>query len=564
MENQRNLILAVVISMAVLLIFDFFFNPKTNINNIPDSAVSNGTVEAELIPKIGKDVETLSQKENLKEKRISFDMKRIKGSINLYGATIDDVILKDYKESIKEGSNNIQVLGKESSKTPYLVRSGWASNSEFSFPNKETLWNSKKNSFKQNEPIELFWDNGQGLVFERTIEIDENFIFKIIDKVKNNTEKVIDLTNFSYIQRKNYRPDNKFFILHEGPIGVFDGTLKELSYDDLEEQKIITETSENGWIGITDHYWQVSIFPKFNERFKANFKLITNKQNSIQVDYINEKILNLKPKNYVSSESFIFVGAKEVPLIDNYIKKYNIQNFDLSVDFGWFYFLTKPLFYALNYLSNLLGNFGIGIIVLTFFVRLILFPLANKSFKSMNAMKLLTPEIQRLKERYKDDRTKMNQEMFNLYKQKKINPAAGCLPILVQIPIFFALYKVLFVSIEMRHAHFFGWIKDLSAPDPTSIFNLFGLIPWTPPTFLLIGIWPILMGLTMYLQQKINPPPPDPIQAKIFMILPFVFTFLLATFPAGMVIYWTFNNILSIAQQMVILKKQQKEGISIK
>ena len=345
---------------------------------------------------------------------------------------------------------------------------------------------------------------------------------------------------------------------------MFDGTLKELSYDDLEEQKVITTTSENGWIGITDHYWQVSIFPKFNEKFKANFKLITNKQNSIQVDYINEKILNLKPNSFVSSESFIFVGAKEVPLIDNYIKKYNIENFDLSVDFGWFYFLTKPLFYALNYLSNLLGNFGIGIIVLTFFVRLILFPLANKSFKSMNAMKLLTPEIQRLKERYKDDRTKMNQEMFNLYKQKKINPAAGCLPILVQIPIFFALYKVLFVSIEMRHAHFFGWIKDLSAPDPTSIFNLFGLIPWTPPTFLLIGIWPILMGLTMYLQQKINPPPPDPIQAKIFMILPFVFTFLLATFPAGMVIYWTFNNILSIAQQVVILKKQQREGISIK
>ena len=239
------------------------------------------------------------------------------------------------------------------------------------------------------------------------------------------------------------------------------------------------------------------------------------------------------------------------------MKKYNIQNFDLSVDFGWFYFLTKPLFYALNYLSLFFGNFGIGIIILTLFVRVLLFPLANKSFKSMNAMKLLTPEIQRLKERFKDDKTRMNQEMFNLYKQKKINPAAGCLPILLQIPIFFALYKVLFVSIEMRHAPFFGWIKDLSAPDPTSIFNVFGLIPWDPPGFLVIGIWPILMGLTMYLQQKLNPPPPDPIQAKIFMMLPFIFTFLLATFPAGMVIYWTFNNILSIAQQSLILRKQK-------
>ena len=252
------------------------------------------------------------------------------------------------------------------------------------------------------------------------------------------------------------------------------------------------------------------------------------------------------------------MGAKEVPLIDQYRKQFNITNFDLSVDFGWFYFLTKPLFYALNYLATFFGNFGIGIIVLTIFVRIILFPLANKSFKSMNAMKLVTPEIQRLKERYKDDRTKMNQEMFKLYKDKKINPAAGCLPILLQIPIFFALYKVLFVSIEMRHAPFFGWIKDLSAPDPTSLFNLFGLIPWDPPTFLMIGIWPLLMGFTMYLQQKINPPPPDPIQAKIFMILPVVFTFLLATFPSGMVIYWTANNILSIAQQVFILNKQKK------
>ena len=383
----------------------------------------------------------------------------------------------------------------------------------------------------------------------------------MIDTVENNSLETINLTNFAYIQRRNYRPENKFFILHEGPLGVFNDTLKEVSYDDLEEKGTISETSTNGWIGITDHYWQVAIFPETDKRFKARFKNITREQNSIQVDYINDEVLEISPGKETSSLSYFFVGAKEVKVIDSYIKKLNINKFDLSIDFGWFYFLTKPLFYVLNYLSVLFGNFGIGIVILTVILRIILFPLANKSFKSMNSMRLLTPEIQRIRERFKDDRTKMNQEMFALYKDKKINPAAGCLPILVQIPIFFALYKVLFVSIEMRHAPFFGWIKDLSAPDPTSIFNFFGLIPWDPPSFLNIGIWPILMGLTMYLQQKINPPPPDPIQAKIFLMLPFVFTFLLATFPSGMVVYWTVNNILSIAQQSFLLNKQKKSKL---
>ena len=277
-------------------------------------------------------------------------------------------------------------------------------------------------------------------------------------------------------------------------------------------------------------------------------------------DFINESIQSLPNDRSMKIKSYVFAGAKEVPLIDKYIQELKINKLDLSVDFGWFYFLTKPLFYALHFLSGLSGNFGIGIIILTICIRVLLFPLANKSFKSMNAMRILTPEIQRLRERYKNDKAKMNQEMFAMYKEKKINPASGCLPILIQIPIFFALYKVLFVSIEMRHAPFFGWIKDLSAPDPTSLFNLFGLIPWDPPMFLTIGIWPILMGLTMYLQQKINPPPPDPIQAKIFMMLPFIFTFLLATFPSGMVVYWTVNNILSIAQQYFLLKKQKADN----
>ena len=555
--ESKNLILAVALSIAVLVFFDIFFKKKVNKNKVIIDEVVSENLE-NLEPKIDSEKQS---SDKYKEDRIYFDMQRIKGSLNLYGATIDDVILKDYKEKINTDSANVTVLSKEISNSPFLVRNGWASNSSQGFPNKKTLWKSVKEKYVQNEPIELYWTNKEGVKFERIIEIDENFMMKVTDIIKNESDENIEVSNFSYIQRKNYRPKNKFFILHEGPIGVFNQTLKEVSYDEIEEENKIEEKSDDGWIGITDHYWQVSIFPDNQTSFKAHFKNIKKLKDSIQVDFINDKNTLVNSGEKHTAVSYIFVGAKEVPLIDRYRKQYNITNFDLSVDFGWFYFLTKPLFYALNFLANFFGNFGIGIIVLTIFVRIILFPLANKSFKSMNAMKLVTPEIQRLKERYKDDRTKMNQEMFKLYKDKKINPAAGCLPILLQIPIFFALYKVLFVSIEMRHAPFFGWIRDLSAPDPTSLFNLFGLIPWNPPTFLMVGIWPILMGLTMYLQQKINPPPPDPIQAKIFMILPLVFTFLLATFPSGMVIYWTANNILSIAQQVVILNKQKESNI---
>ena len=556
MDNQKNLILAVTCSILVLIVFDFFVNKPIREQAIIDST-NDEKVDGSLDPKISNPQFSIEKNENVQEDRVSFDLERIQGSINLYGATFDDMILKDYRKKVEKDSEPVRVLFKENSNTPFLVRNGWASATKIDLPNKNTLWKIKDIKSANRGFIELFWKNNQGINFQRKIVFDKNYLIKITDSVTNFSEDTVNLSNYSYIQRKNHRPENKFFILHEGPIGVFNQELKELSYDEIEEEKVITENATSGWIGITDHYWQVSIFPEAGNKFESNFKNIKDLKNSIQVDFINKEIFSLKPSKTISTNSFIFVGAKEVPLIDNYMKEYNIQNFDLSVDFGWFYFLTKPLFYALNFLSSFFGNFGIGIIILTLFVRVLLFPLANKSFKSMNAMKLLTPEIQKLKERFKDDKTRMNQEMFNLYKQKKINPAAGCLPILLQIPIFFALYKVLFVSIEMRHAPFFGWIEDLSAPDPTSIFNAFGLIPWDPPGFLIIGIWPLLMGLTMYLQQKLNPPPPDPIQAKIFMMLPFIFTFLLATFPAGMVIYWTFNNILSIAQQSLILRKQK-------
>ncbi len=565
MENQKNLILAIVFSVLVLLVFDTFFTRpqvQKQQETIQTNDIENENFKEKDVPQINNNRITPTADVSYKEDRIFFNMNRISGSINLYGATLDDLKLKDYRKTINEGSNNIALLKKENSKAPFYVRNNWASQNNIDLPNKETLWTSEKKQYKTGETISIYWENSDGIKFTRNFTVDNNFIFKVEDVIENNSKEKIDVTNYSLIQRKNYKPKNQFFILHEGPLGVFNDTLKEVSYDELEDAKEITETTKNGWIGITDHYWQVVIFPEADTLFKARFRYIEKNNNSIQVDYINDNLSSVLPGKKFASTSFIFAGAKEVPLIDSYIKDLNVNKLDLSIDFGWFYFLTKPLFYALNYLSSLVGNFGVGIIILTIFIRIILFPLANKSFKSMNSMRLLTPEIQRIRERYKEDRTKMNQEMFSLYKEKKINPASGCLPILVQIPIFFALYKVLFVSIEMRHAPFFGWIKDLSAPDPTSLFNFFGLIPWEPPGFLMIGIWPILMGLTMYLQQKINPPPPDPIQAKVFLMLPFVFTFLLATFPAGMVVYWTVNNILSITQQSFLLNKQKKTGVS--
>ena len=559
MDNQKNLLLAVVFSLVILIGFDFFFAPKkSEVNKVQvNENISEETLDKNT-PSIDSSLIKKSNEIKSSEKRIKFKANRIEGSINLFGATIDDIILSDYFQTI-EKKKKIQVLQQESSNSPYFLRMGWASTDKsIELPDKNSLWKANKENFN-NEKIKLEWSNNKGLKIIREISFDDNFMITITDEVINGTSGKIDLTNFSYLRRKNYEPENKFFILHEGPLGVFNDTLKEVSYDELHENKEIVESTKNGWIGYTDHYWQVAIFPDTNESFKARFKTLNDRRNSIQIDFINDNVKSVEPNSNLVTKSYVFAGAKEVPLIDNYIKELNVNKLDLSVDFGWFYFLTKPLFYALNFLSTKFENFGIGIIILTIFIRIILFPLANKSFKSMNSMRILTPEIQRVRERYKDDRQKMNQEMFALYREKKINPAAGCLPILIQIPIFFALYKVLFVSIEMRHAPFFGWIKDLSAPDPTSLFNLFGLIPWDPPLFLTIGIWPLLMGLTMYLQQKINPPPPDPIQAKIFMMLPFIFTFLLATFPSGMVVYWTVNNVLSIGQQYILLKKQKKE-----
>ncbi|MEP2334785.1 membrane protein insertase YidC, partial [Marinobacter sp.] len=400
----------------------------------------------------------------------------------------------------------------------------------------------------------LTWDNGAGLVFERTYAIDNQFMFSVTQKVRNSSGASVTLFPYGLLSRGGTPETAGFYILHEGPLGVFDETLNEVDYDDLQDDGDVEVAATGGWIGITDKYWLAALVPAQDEAVKYRFMhMIRQQDDRYQTDYLGSARA-IPAGGVVESEVHLFAGAKEVKLLDKYEAEYGIANFDLAVDFGWFYFLTKPFFYALSWLHGVVGNFGIAILVFTVAVKAVFYPLANKSYKSMAKMRELTPKMQTLREQYSDDKQRLNQEMMALYKNEKVNPASGCLPIIVQIPVFFALYKVLFVSIEMRHAPFYGWVHDLSAPDPTTLFNLFGLIPWTPPAFIpMIGVWPILMGLTMFLQQRLNPQPADPIQAKVFMFLPIFFTFLLANFPAGLVIYWAWNNLLSIAQQRLIM-----------
>ena len=374
-------------------------------------------------------------------------------------------------------------------------------------------------------------------------------MFRITQEIQNKSGERIELYPYAQITR-NQNPDvTDFYILHEGFIGVFDEELKEESYNDIEDRKK-EFNAENGWLGITDKYWMTALVPEKNQPFKGEFVF----KNGFKANYIQNEPVLIQPSASGTSKTNIFIAAKEVKVIDGYAESEGINKFDLTIDWGWFYFFTKPLFFIMNYLFELTKNFGIAILLVTAAVRLLFFPLANYSFRSMAKMKILQPELLRLKELHKDDKVKLQQEMMGLYKREKVNPLSGCLPILIQIPFFFAIYKMLFISLEMRHQPFFGWIKDLSAQDPTSIFNIFGLIPWDPPSFLIIGAWPVMMGATMYLQQKLNPTPPDPIQAKIFMFSPLFLTIILAPFPSGLVVYWTVNNILTIAQQWVIMR----------
>ncbi len=492
--------------------------------------------------------------------RVRIDTPRLHGSIALVGGRIDDLTLADYRETIDPNSPEIVLFSPPGAAEPYFAELGWVgAPAGVEVPTPDTRWQADGDVLTPDKPLTLTWDNGSGLIFKRIYRVDRDYMFTLSQEVENKGSAPISLNAYSVVARWGSPETSRFYILHEGPLGVIDETLKELSYKDLQEKGVIQYSTIGGWLGFTDKYWLATVIPVQDEKVDARFvHSRSGDLDKYQADYVRGA-QTVAPGASINTDHRVFAGAKEVRLLDRYASEYGIKRFDLAIDFGWFYFLTKPLFYFLSYIKGLVGNLGVAILLLTVCIKLVMFPLANKSYRAMSQMRKLTPEMTKLRERFADDKARLNQEMMALYKKEKVNPASGCLPMVVQIPVFFALYKVLFVTIEMRHAPFFGWIQDLSAKDPTNVFNLFGLIPWDPstilPAALHIGAWPLIMGVTMFLQQKLNPQPPDPIQAKIFMFLPVVFTFMLAQFPAGLVIYWTWNNILSVIQQWVIMRR---------
>ena len=491
--------------------------------------------------------------------RVAFNNSKIKGSINLAGALIDDLILMEFQETLDPTSQLIEFLNPLGSENSYYIDTGWvSSDSSIELPSISSTWEADRNSIGINDPVKLSWTNSQDITFEKIVSLDEDYLFNVDQRVINNSKKSFDLFPYGLSKRQGIPEMQNFFILHEGPLSITDNVLEEFDYDDLKDKKKIKLSSIGGWIGMTDKYWQTAIIANQNEPIQQtySYSFVENTDN-FQTDLVGDKI-TISEGSSISHNLKLFAGPKIVSVIDRYMEEYGVLEFDRSVDFGWFYFLTKPIFNVLQFIFGYVGNFGWSIILFTFLMRICFFPLAQQSFKSMAKMKKLGPEMQRLKEQYGDDKAGMQKEMMALYKREKANPIAGCLPILLQIPVFFALYKVLFVTIEMRHAPFIGWIHDLSAPDPLGLLTLFGFVDWNVPGILQllnIGIWPILMGISMFLQQKLNPAPVDKMQAKIFMFLPIVFTFVLGGFAAGLVIYWTTNNVLSMAQQYVIQRK---------
>ena len=551
----RNVLMAIVLSTVVLIGWATFFDaPIVEQQTNEKKITKNEDLSSPSIDEEDNKIENENSRNDVinNTKRVNIENNNIKGSLSLEGAIIDDIIFKNYKEELG-GEKNVTFLNPRNSSKEYFIETGWASSGKenIKLPLLDTVWQVQGNSnLTPNNPVTLEWDNGENLIFTKKIELDDKFLFKITQSIKNNSNKSYQFYPYAQITKKEKPDGMKIYILHEGFLGVFGEELKEEDYDDIEKEKF-TINSSKGWLGITDKYWLTAIVPEKEKDFKAEF---VSKNKKYRANYIIKEVSILNPNGTITNKIDAFVAAKEVSVIDNYAEKLNIEKFDLAIDWGWFYFFTKPLFFIIDYFFKLTGNFGWAIVIITALVRLIFFPLANYSFKSMAKMKILQPEMLRLKELHKGDKTKLQQEMMALYKREKVNPISGCLPVLIQIPFFFAIYKMLYVTLEMRHQPFFGWIKDLSERDPTSVFNLFGLIPWDPPTFLMIGAWPILMGLSMWVQQKLNPTPPDPIQAKIFMFFPIFLTIILAPFPSGLVVYWTVNNILTIAQQWVIMR----------
>ena len=551
--ETKNVIAAIAQSSAVIVLYSLFFIPEQSATkqNLAEKKIEQNTDTPALEQK--ETLIQISREDALKaSERIKFENQSIYGSISLKGAAIDDLTFKDYNVSL-ESEEKVYLLGPRNIEDGYLIESGFVTNDKnIDIPNSDTIWSVNGNDIlTEQSSVKLSWSNDQGITFEKEIVLDDKFLFTITQRVVNSTNKKYDFYSYGQIIR-NKIPEglSNFYILHEGPIATLDDELIEEDYDDIQDQKF-SRVAKKGWLGIGDKYFVASLIPPKNKEFKTTFDY----KDKFRANFISTEPKKLDANSSIEESLKVIVAAKRVDVIDGYAESLKIDKFDLVIDWGFLYFITKPLFFGIDYFFKLLGNYGLAIIAITICIRLTFFPLANFSFRSMAKMKALQPEMVRLKELHKNDKMKLQQEMMALYKKEKVNPMSGCLPILVQIPVFFALYKVLFVTIEMRQMPFYGWIHDLSERDPTSLFNLFGLLPYDVPSFLVIGAWPVAMGVSMWIQQKLNPAPTDAMQAKIFMFFPLFLTVILAPFPSGLVIYWTVNNILTMAQQVFIMKR---------
>ncbi len=556
MNDNTNFFIAIALSIAILMGFHWFYEvPKQRATQSQAQASAiiekeQPTVEAILAPKQRSDAIAAS-------KRVKLENKNLHGSINLKGGRFDDITLIRYRETVDKNSPEIVLLsptGSNEEHPAYYAELGWlGTDANIKLPAADTEWQSDGSKLMPGKPITLTWDNEQGLKFERSISLDDDYMFTVTEKVSNTSASDVTLVPFGLVSRHGL-PKNRTAMMtsHEGLTAVLDGQLREKDYNKLKDEPLTVFTSKGGWIGMTDVYWFTGIIPNQNDNVNARFLYSeVNNQKRYQTDIKSDPIL-VKAGSNASKTYHVFSGAKEVSVLEHYGETLNIPMFDKSVDFGWFYIIGKPFFYVIDWFGKLFGNYGLAIIAFTFLLRLVFFPLSETSYRSMARMKELQPEMTRLKERYGSDPVKMNEEVSKLYQKEKINPLSGCLPILIQIPVFFALYKVLLISIEMRHAPFYGWIHDLSAPDPSNLFTLFGLLSFTAPDFLHLGLWPLLMGATMFIQQKLTPPQADKTTQQVLMMMPIMFTFLFASMSAGLVIYWTISNILAIAQQTLI------------
>lgn len=547
-ENTR-LLIATTLCVVIIYFWQVFFVDPMIEEQQAEAKITQQTTQLKANEEASKIV---ARSDALKEtRRIDFSNSKVNASINLTGARLDDLTLKNYKVSIEKNSPEVVLLSPSQTKEVYFAEFGWLG-ANLNLPDSKTQWLANKN---KDGSATLSWNNSQGLIFKLHLKLDENYMFDVKQEVINQSGKDVTLTPYTLISRVQTDSDTQNALIHEGAIGVFDEKLTEVSFADLaEEEKQDFSKKQTHWIGFSDKYWLTALIPSEKNDIVSNFR--TNKQNGqnrYQIGMMG-KAETIKTSDSSQFALKLFAGSKELELLDNYEKEFNIKLFDRAVDFGVLYFITKPIFMLLHYFYDMIGNFGVAILILTVFIKLLLFPLAHKGFKGMNKLKDLQPKMTALKEKYKDDSQGFQKALLEMYRKEKVNPMAGCLPILLQIPVFFALYKVLSVTLEMRHAPFFGWIRDLSAPDPLTFVNLFGLIPWDPPSFLSIGIFPILMAVTMYAQQRLNPEPTDPVQAKVMRLMPLLFLFMFASFPSGLVIYWAWSNVLSILQQVLIKK----------